>query len=556
MINRPPVRPWLQRHRITLAFAALLLLLIGLRGYWAPDEPDFAQCVKEMRLRGAWLLPWLNGEVYTEKPILFYWMMRISAQVLEPLSAGLGFDRGIAPWALRLPSVVAAVGALWGTLAWARRFRDDRSAELAGLVLATTPIWLWQAQAIQIDMVFSALLAGSWLCWISGYAILRELAPSRFPGEARRFFLAASALLGLAVLAKGPLALVLSFGLIAAFLAWQRDGKALLQSHPIQGLALLTALILPWYLAAAWKGGPQYLQAMLIRQNFLRALDAWDHVQPWWRYLSYVAADFLPWSLALPPALFILARRRRDLDPIQAFTVLAWMVPLLLLSASKSKQGKYLLMAYPFLALTLATELPRLSEAALRRLRLAFGTFFTLPGLALLVLGFIPVGGRKLQAQLLPFMGPLRLLGLTFLAGGLWILLRRSRWEAQGLALQVAASLGLVFVLGLPWVFRRLDPLKDYRGWAVQTEPLLQGRRVYFWGDIRSGAMIYSDRLMPVIADPARLRALGSEDRLISTRRRWKPGTHGLDESVQRKFQVIYEQQQGGDGLLLLAPCP
>ncbi len=52
---------WVREHRALLLFTLLLLVLLPLRGYWSPDEPDFAQCVKEMRLRGEWLLPYLNG---------------------------------------------------------------------------------------------------------------------------------------------------------------------------------------------------------------------------------------------------------------------------------------------------------------------------------------------------------------------------------------------------------------------------------------------------------------------------------------------------------------
>jgi len=66
---------WLGRNRVPLLFALALLLVLPMRDLWSPDEPDFAQCVREMRERGSWLLPYLNGEPYAEKPILFYWLM-------------------------------------------------------------------------------------------------------------------------------------------------------------------------------------------------------------------------------------------------------------------------------------------------------------------------------------------------------------------------------------------------------------------------------------------------------------------------------------------------
>ena len=73
--DKSGVSDWISFHRLELFFLVLLLILGSIRGYWAPDEPDFAQCIKEMRQGGDWLLPKLNGQIYTEKPILFYWLM-------------------------------------------------------------------------------------------------------------------------------------------------------------------------------------------------------------------------------------------------------------------------------------------------------------------------------------------------------------------------------------------------------------------------------------------------------------------------------------------------
>ena len=173
---QPPFRirlaSWLRAHASELLFAILLLAVLPMRDLWAPDEPDFAQCVKEMRLRGDWLLPYLNGVPYSEKPILYYWVMKASAMLLDTLTGGLGFTQGVAAWALRLPSIVAAVAFLSAFRRWAARFLEPDSAEPAALILATTPLWFWQSQFIQIDLLFSALLAWSWLCWLGGYLLL------------------------------------------------------------------------------------------------------------------------------------------------------------------------------------------------------------------------------------------------------------------------------------------------------------------------------------------------------------------------------------------------
>ena len=138
--TQPPVRArlgaslgdWLRAHAPELLFALLLLAVFPMRDLWAPDEPDFAQCVKEMRLRGDWLLPYLNGVPYSEKPILYYWVMKASSLLMDALTGGLGFTQGVAAWALRLPSVIAAVAFLSVFRRGAVRFLEPDLAEPAG----------------------------------------------------------------------------------------------------------------------------------------------------------------------------------------------------------------------------------------------------------------------------------------------------------------------------------------------------------------------------------------------------------------------------------------
>jgi len=132
---------WIRTHRVPLLFALLLLLILPMRDLWSPDEPDFAQCVREMRDRGSWLLPYLNGQPYSEKPILFYWLMKLSAMGCERLTGGAGFNHGIAAWALRLPSVLAAMGFMFGFRAWVARFARRELADPAALILAAVGIY-------------------------------------------------------------------------------------------------------------------------------------------------------------------------------------------------------------------------------------------------------------------------------------------------------------------------------------------------------------------------------------------------------------------------------
>ena len=546
---------WLRDHAPELLFAALLLAVLPMRDLWAPDEPDFAQCVKEMRLRGDWLLPYLNGAPYSEKPILYYWAMKASSMLLDTLTGGLGFTQGVAAWALRLPSVVAAVAFLSAYRRWAARFLAPGTAEPAALILATTPLWFWQSQFIQIDLLFSALLAWSWLCWLGGYLLLRGQSGEAASSEPRRWFLKAYVWLALAFLAKGPLAPVLSVLLLAAFLTWQRDLKALRRTHILAGLGITLLLVAPWYVAAGLKGGAGYVYELIILQNFERATRAWDHIQPWWKYAEYLLGDFFPWVLLLP-ALALHFRRARSLgNPARRFLLLAFLVPFVFLSLVQSKQGKYLLMGYPFLALLLADLFRQLEPSRARRLGGLLAGGLALPAAALAALA-LDAGGAKLQAQVAPFLGPLRLIALGLVGGTVYVVVQAVRGQATRLIPGVALSLGWLYLVGGTWGFRQLDPPKSYRRWTTAVQPLIAGRPVFYWQTIRSGVMVYTDHLMPELRTARALEALDPEARLVAQRGEWERDAWGLTPVLRSRFEVLLSVPTGGGEILLLRKKP
>ncbi|WLT33441.1 glycosyltransferase family 39 protein [Geothrix sp. PMB-07] len=546
---------WLRAHAPELLMAALLLAVLPMRDLWTPDEPDFAQCVKEMRLRGDWLLPYLNGVPYSEKPILYYWVMKASAVTMDALTGGLGFTQGVAAWALRLPSVVVSVAFLSSFRRWVQRFMEPGLAEPAALVLATTPLWFWQSQFIQIDLLFTALLAWSWLCWLAGYLLLRGPNASGKGEEHRLWFLKAYVWLALAFLAKGPLAPVLSVLLLVAFLAWQRDFPVLRRAGLFAGLALIVLLVAPWYVAAGWRGGARYAYELIVFQNFERATKAWDHIHPWWKYGEYILGDFFPWVLLLPATLLHLRRGNRLTDPSRRFLLLAFLVPVVFLSLVQSKQGKYLLMAYPFLALLVADLFHQVDPARDRRLGGWLGGGLALLGAALTALA-LGVGGADLQAQLAPFQTPVRILAMVMISGTAYVLVQATRGRGARLIPGTAITLGLLYLLGGTWGFRLLDPMKSYRRWTAAVQPLIHGRQVFTWQTIRSGFMVYTDHLMPELRSAEALEHMDFEARLVARRGDWEQDAWGMTPALRAGYEVILSVPTGGDEILLLKKRP
>jgi len=553
-------KQWLRENRVPLLFLLIMLLATPMRGLWAPDEPNFAQCVREMREGGDWLLPYFNGRPYNEKPILFYWAMKYSAILCDKLTGGLGFVNGISAWALRLPSVFAAGVFVFAMRRWAARFADKASAEISAIVLATTAIWIWQAQFIQIDMLFAALVAWSWLAWLGGYLLLRGKATSQSPNEERTWFFMSYASLGLAFLAKGPLAIVLSVPVIAAFIAWQRDWKAIRQMRPLWGGLILLAVISPWYVAAAVKGGADYAYNLLIYQNFGRALNAWAHVQPWWRYVRYIAGDLTPWTLLLPFLAVFLFKGRKQFNSASRFVTLAMIVPVLVLSCSQSKQGKYVLMIYPFIALAMGQMLHKfaneIAPKVARWINALYAALFGFVGLATFVVAI--AGGRVMQALIPGYRGPVAAISLILLLGAGLFAIGAIKRTTRNFVRNMGITIGLLFLVGGTWGFRVLDLQKGYGAWTERVKPLITGKQVYFWQpnhlrDISAGAMIYTDNMvMPEIRSAEELEKLPAGTYIVASERDWPQDQGGLTDAGRAMFNMAVKMPIGGAGLVLL----
>ncbi|MDR2561821.1 MAG: glycosyltransferase family 39 protein [Holophagales bacterium] len=553
-------KQWLRENRVPLLFLLIMLLAAPMRGLWAPDEPNFAQCVREMREGGEWLLPYFNGRPYNEKPILFYWAMKCSAILCDKLTGGLGFVNGISAWALRLPSVFAAGVFVFAMRRWAARFADRAYSEICAIVLAATAIWIWQAQFIQIDMLFSVLVAWSWLAWLGGYLLLRGEAAPKHPNEARTWFFMSYASLGLAFLAKGPLAIVLSVPVIAAFILWQRDWKAIRQMSPLWGALILLVVISPWYIAAAVKGGADYAYNLLIYQNFGRALNAWAHVQPWWRYARYIAGDLMPWTLLLPFLAVFLFKGRKQLNSASRFVTLAMVVPVLVLSCSQSKQGKYVLMIYPFIAMAMGQMLHRfaneIAPKVARWINALYATLFGLIGLAALVVVF--AGGRVTQMLIPGYRGPVAAISLILLLGAGLFAIGATKRTTRNLVRNMGITVGLLFLVGGTWGFRVLDLQKGYGAWTEKVKPLITGKQVYFWQpnhlrDISAGAMIYTDNMvMPEIRSAEELEKLPAGTYLVASERDWPQDQGGLTDAGRAMFSTAVKMPIGGAGLVLM----
>jgi 4-amino-4-deoxy-L-arabinose transferase-like glycosyltransferase len=542
-----------RRIPFLLAAAAAVLYLVAAAGrdFWSPDEPDFAEHVREMLERKSLLIPYENGKPYSEKPILFYWAMAATT----PLSRG-----DVRPLATRLPSVLAGAALVFGAAWFAGRRGGGREALVAGAATAVTPIVFWQAQYLQVDAVFSGFLM---LAFVSVCFLEEGEREDFLEGEEKKSSVAGPWLwvlrlsLAAAVLTKGPLAVVLVGLVVLARCALARSTRLLRDLQPIRSIFIFLFLVIPWYFFAARAGGPTYAYDLIVNQNWNRFFNAFDHIQPWWFYFESIWEDFFPWTaLALAGAVVLgragLFRARPEL----AFSATVSAVCFVFLSTSQAKQGKYLLVAYPFAAVLVAAFAVeaerRAAEGGRAALRAVRGWVAIVALLLLAAAGALLPALRRYapeQAGLAPFVAiPLALGAAMTLA-----VLARRRRESVPALLALAAALAAVEAAAGAVVFPSIDVLKTGRPFYERLRPRVSHGEplAYFGGTYRCYPILVLRRKTEHFRTDAALaewvertpRALVLADE--SERRNW------TDPRLSTLL-VLDRQRVGGDEALLL----
>lgn len=374
---------WIDRHR-------LLSLLIGVatifgfalfnHGLIPSMEPRFAEAIREMAARGEYLVPVKNGVPYIEYPPLYFWLGLAGHLAGLPIAA-----------AIRLPGYLALL--LW--VVWLarlqRRLFPEWPAVLLPLAGVALPGILYNFFTAQSD---SVLILGTLIAF-TGY--VRER-----PGFNWELWGGVA----LATLAKGPVGLAITLpamGLDMVFASavagngvsgvWQR----LRACAPLRGLGFVLLLNVPWYLAAGFAVGWEFVRAVLVYQNFTRFLVGFDHPQPWWYYGQTIFYDLFPLAFLFPLGLWC-ARRR--------LAQRAWRLPLcwalwtlLFFSLSQSKQGKYILPAAPAIAALALAAIECLPRAVVARHVYAWlgrWAVFLLAGFGALVVLWLPAHSERL----------------------------------------------------------------------------------------------------------------------------------------------------------------
>ncbi|MEG4283023.1 glycosyltransferase family 39 protein [Microcoleus sp. A006_D1] len=326
-----------------IGFVAFLWNL-GNIGLVDETEPLFAEAARQMTVTGDFITPYFNGDTRFDKPPLIYWLMAVAYRTL-----------GVNEWAVRLPSALCAIGLTclgFYTLSRSkskskeegrRKKEEGRGNDEEGRgndeegrgndeeakfsqspnlpIFLSTP-WIgaalialnpqtiaWGRTGVS-DMLLSACMCSALLAFFLGYTLeeqrsqaeLSTVSTSRFPNK---WYLTFYVLIALAILAKGPVGIVIPALIVGSFTLYLGNFRQLWREmRPVSGILIILAIALPWFILVTLANGQTYIDSFFGYHNFQRFTEVVNkHSAPWYFYFFVVLLGFAPWSIYLPLAI-------------------------------------------------------------------------------------------------------------------------------------------------------------------------------------------------------------------------------------------------------------
>jgi len=330
---------WLVPLRWVAVAWIVVFWRLGYPSLMDPDEAHYAQLTREMLQSGSWLVPLLDGQPFIDKPMLFHWLQGASMTLL-----------GESEFAARLPSALAAL-ALFAITRWVGiALFGAAVGEWGAIMFATIPATVALSSIGLLDMVFTTCLFGAIGCLLVAARQRRPAAEAAGYG-----------LLTLAVLTKGPVALLLTGAFCAA--AWAGGGEMRASVSRLRwkaGLLLAAVAAAPWFIWMWLRFGDAFVAGYLLGGNlhyFTQPVAFSGRAVSHTFYARALAGGFFPWSvIAAGRAIDVVFRRRRA-PTVATEEKLLWLwsaIVIVFFSAARFKLDHYIFPVAPAICLIAA----------------------------------------------------------------------------------------------------------------------------------------------------------------------------------------------------------
>lgn len=259
MLKDSPYRRILVYSGIIVLAAMFLLPVLGSVHLFDSDETNYAESAREMIVTGDYLTVQIDFEPFPEKPPLFFWLQVVSMKVF-----------GINEFAARFPNVICGIISLMLLYFFGRKIYGHRFGLLWILSYSAAILPFFFFRSGIIDPWFNLFV-------FTGVALfIFYLDPEKHRVRLRNLLLSAL-FFGLAVMTKGPVAMLIFLLCFVLFLALRRFRMSTTVSHVLLFILVLAIVGGSWFVFQATSGNSGVIREFLNYQIKLLSSDSSVH---------------------------------------------------------------------------------------------------------------------------------------------------------------------------------------------------------------------------------------------------------------------------------------
>jgi 4-amino-4-deoxy-L-arabinose transferase-like glycosyltransferase len=349
----PPMENVSTRTKILLG--ALVVLVYGAGLFVTVMDIDAAQYASmscRIALGKDFWAALLMPQGYLDKPPLLFFLSALCFKIF-----------GVSTAAYKLPSLLMTMLGMYATYRLGKLLYDRRTGLLAAVVLCSCEGFIYFTNDVRTDAVLAgAVIFAVWQ--ITEFLYSRKV----------RFFWGGCVGIGLAMLAKGPIGLMVPVLAMGSFLAGKRQFRMFFKWYWLAGAAIVCVMLMPmlWGLYAQY--GLHGIKFYFWTQSFGRITgqSSWRDTSGYFFFVHTFLWAFLPWMLLAYFAIGDCAVKavRCGFAPARASDTMllgGTILPFLALSCSHYKLPHYIFVIFPLVAILTARTIVELVDTQQRK---------------------------------------------------------------------------------------------------------------------------------------------------------------------------------------------
>lgn len=329
----------IERYFILLILVIPVLIL---RDFTPNNELKYLSIVDEALRDGHFFTFYHQGELYADKPPLYFWLFMLSKWIWGEYNM----------FSLSLFSIIPALISIYIMNKWVEEDTTPSLRWSGSLMLFTSAFFIGSGLVLRMDMLMCMFIL------LALYTFYK-----RYSGKGRprdRFLL--PFYIFMAIFSKGPIGFIVPLITMFVFLLVKKDIRSLGRYFGWLEWGVLLGCCAIWFLGIYLEGGATYLNNLLFHQTINRAVDSFDHKKAFWYYGVTFWYSVAPWSILYIATILITIKKRVLTTDKEKLFLTAIVSTFVILSLFSGKLDIYMLPLFPFFTYLTILLLPKIKE--------------------------------------------------------------------------------------------------------------------------------------------------------------------------------------------------